>query len=41
VHRERFANASEVQRYCGVAPVTERSGKQHRVHWRLTVHLRA
>lgn len=32
--RERFANASEVQKYCGVAPVTERSGKQYWVHWR-------
>lgn len=32
--RERFASASEGQRYCGVAPVTERSGKQHWVHWR-------
>lgn len=32
--RGRFANASEVQRFCGVAPVTERSGKQHWVHWR-------
>lgn len=32
--RERFRSASDVQRYCGVAPVTERSGKQHWVHWR-------
>jgi transposase len=32
--RERFANASELQRYSGVAPVTERSGKKHWVHWR-------
>ncbi len=23
-----------MQNYCGVAPVTERSGKQHWVHWR-------
>jgi transposase len=32
--KSRFRNASEVQRYCGVAPVTERSGKQNWVHWR-------
>lgn len=34
VQRERFANASELQRYPGVAPVTERSGKKCWVHWR-------
>jgi transposase len=32
--RERFANAAAVQKYAGVAPVTERSGKQCWVHWR-------
>lgn len=32
--RERFKSAAEVQRYGGVAPVTERSGKQSWVHWR-------
>lgn len=32
--RERFQSAAEVQRYGGVAPVTERSGKQSWVHWR-------
>ena len=32
--RERFASAEEVQRYSGVAPVTERSGKTSWVHWR-------
>lgn len=32
--RERFKSAAEVQRYGGVAPVTERSGKQCWVHWR-------
>jgi transposase len=32
--RSRFGSAAEVQRYCGVAPVTKRSGKQHVVHWR-------
>ena len=32
--RERFANASELQTYSGIAPVTERSGKKCWVHWR-------
>jgi transposase len=32
--RDRFNNAAEVQQYCGVAPVTERSGKKSWVHWR-------
>jgi transposase len=32
--RSRFRSAAEIQRYCGVAPVTERSGKQNWVHWR-------
>lgn len=32
--RERFKNASELQRYSGIAPVTERSGQKHWVHWR-------
>lgn len=32
--RERFASASELQRYSGIAPVTERSGKKSWVHWR-------
>ncbi len=32
--RERFRNAVELQRYCGVAPVTERSGNKCWVHWR-------
>ncbi len=32
--RERFANAAEVQKYSGVAPVTERSGQKSWVHWR-------
>jgi len=32
--RERFNNAAELQRYAGIAPVTERSGKKHWVHWR-------
>jgi len=32
--RERFNNATEFQKYSGVAPVTERSGKKCWVHWR-------
>jgi len=32
--RERFSNAAEFQKYAGVAPVTERSGKKCWVHWR-------
>jgi transposase len=30
--RERFNSAAEVQKYSGIAPVTERSGKKHWVH---------
>jgi hypothetical protein len=32
--RERFATASEIQSYSGIAPVTASSGKQKWVHWR-------
>jgi transposase len=32
--RERYGSAAEVQRYAGIAPVTESSGKKHWVHWR-------
>lgn len=32
--RSVFTTAAEVQRYGGIAPVTERSGKQKWVHWR-------
>jgi transposase len=32
--RDRFSNAAEVQKYSGIAPVLERSGKKHWVHWR-------
>ena len=32
--RERFKNAAEVQKYAGIAPVTERSGQQLWIHWR-------
>ena len=33
-NRERFKHADELQKYSGIAPVTERSGKKHWVHWR-------
>ncbi len=33
--RERFRSAEELQKYVGIAPVTERSGKKSWVHWRL------
>jgi Transposase IS116/IS110/IS902 family len=33
--RDRYASASELQQYAGIAPVTERSGNTCRVHWRL------
>ena len=32
--RERYKSAAEVQKYSGIAPVTERSGKKSWVHWR-------
>jgi len=32
--RERYASAEELQKYAGIAPVTERSGKKSWVHWR-------
>ena len=32
--RERFPNAADVQRYAGIAPVTERSGNAAWIHWR-------
>ncbi|HEY6641051.1 IS110 family transposase [Povalibacter sp.] len=32
--RERFMSADEMQRYSGVAPVTEHSGKKRWIHWR-------
>ena len=32
--RNRFSSAADLQKYSGVAPVTERSGKKHWVHWR-------
>lgn len=33
--RERYASAEDLQKYAGIAPVTERSGKKAWVHWRL------
>jgi transposase len=33
--RTRYASAAELQKYAGIAPVTERSGKKSWVHWRL------
>ena len=33
--RERYASAAEIQKYAGIAPVTESSGKKRWVHWRL------
>src|SRR5438445_3384543 len=33
--RARSASAAELQKYAGIAPVTERSGKKSWVHWRL------
>jgi transposase len=33
--RERYTSADELQKYAGMAPVTERSGNTCRVHWRL------
>jgi transposase len=32
--REHYASAADIQKYTGIAPVTERSGKQWSVHWR-------
>ena len=33
--RERFSSAGDVQKLSGIAPVTERSGQKHWVHWRI------
>lgn len=33
--RDRFASAAALQRYAGIAPVTERSGNKCWVHWRM------
>jgi transposase len=33
--RDRYTSAGELQKYAGMAPVTERSGNKSWVHWRL------
>ena len=33
-NRDRYDNASELQKYAGIAPVIERSGKKMWTHWR-------
>jgi transposase len=33
--RDRYASASDVQQYAGIAPVVERSGNKCWVHWRI------
>jgi transposase len=33
--RDRYTSADELQKYAGIAPVTERSGNKSWVHWRL------
>jgi len=33
-NRERYHCAQEIQKYAGIAPVTERSGKKEWIHWR-------
>jgi transposase len=33
-NRERYQNASEMQKYTGIAPVIERSGQKSWTHWR-------
>ena len=33
--RERFKSAADIQKYSGIAPVTERSGQKYWVHWRM------
>lgn len=33
-NRDRYKNAGEMQKYAGIAPVIERSGKQIWTHWR-------
>jgi transposase len=34
--RNRYRDARELQRYAGIAPVTEQSGNSRWVHWRLS-----
>lgn len=33
-NRDRYHSPSEIQKYAGIAPVTERSGKKEWIHWR-------
>ena len=33
-NRDRYQSPDELQKYAGIAPVTERSGKKEWVHWR-------
>lgn len=33
-NRERYHSPEEIQKYAGIAPVTERSGKKEWIHWR-------
>lgn len=33
-NRDRYQSPGEIQKYAGIAPVTERSGKKEWVHWR-------
>lgn len=33
-NRDRYHSAQEIQKYAGIAPVTERSGKKEWIHWR-------
>lgn len=33
-NRERYHSSEEIQKYAGIAPVTERSGKKEWIHWR-------
>ena len=33
-NRERYNSPAEIQKYAGIAPVTERSGKKEWIHWR-------
>ena len=33
-NRDRYNSCEEVQKYAGIAPVTERCGKKEWIHWR-------
>lgn len=33
-NRDRYQDAQEIQKYAGIAPVTERSGQKEWIHWR-------